>query len=149
MDLALEARCGRHSFGELADRQIHTRTHIEELLLLRPRLPVLQRKHAGLAQIIHMQEFPQRCAAAPTGHAGVATLGRFVETTDQRREHVAVGGVVVVARAIEIGGQLLRRRLRLQADGIKTVLPAQRLTQLDTGDLGDRIPLIGGLQGPS
>jgi hypothetical protein len=61
---------------------------------------------------------------------------------------VAVGGVVVVARAIQIGGQLLRRRLRLQADGIKAVLPAQRLTQLDAGDLGDRIPLVGGLQGP-
>ncbi len=59
---------------------------------------------------------------------------------------MAVGGVVVVARAVEIGGQLLRRRLRLQADGIKAVLPAQRLTQLDAGDLGDRVPLIRGLQ---
>ena len=40
----------------------------------------------------------------------------------------------------------LRRRLRLQADGIKAVLPAQRLTQLDAGDLGDRVPLVGGLE---
>ena len=62
---------------------------------------------------------------------------------------MAVGGVVVVARLIQIGRQLLRRRLRLQADRIKAVLPAQRLTQLDAGDLGDRVPLIGGLQGPS
>ena len=61
---------------------------------------------------------------------------------------MAVGGVVVVAGAIQIGGQLLRRRLRLQADGIKAVLPAQGLTQLDAGDLGDRIPRVGGLQGP-
>jgi hypothetical protein len=60
-------------------------------------------------------------------------------------QHVAVGGVVVVSWAIQIGGQLLRRRLRLQADGIKAVLPAERLTQLDTSDLGDRVPLIRGL----
>ena len=63
-------------------------------------------------------------------------------------QHVAVGGVIVVARAVEIGGQLLRRRLRLQADGIKAVLQPQRLAELDAGDFGDRIPLIGGLQGP-
>ena len=69
-----------------------------------------------------------------------------METADQGRQHVAIGGVVVVARGIQIGGQLLRRRLRLQADGIKAVLPAQRLTQLDAGDLGDRVPLVGGLQ---
>ena len=148
MDLALESCSHRHCFGELADRQIQACPHIEELLLVWPRLPVLQREHAGLAQIIHMQKFPLGGATAPAGHAGVATLGRFVETTDQRRQHMAVGGVIVVARAIQVGGQLHRRRLRLQADGIKAVLPAQRLTQLDAGDLGDRIPLIGGLQGP-
>ncbi len=42
--------------------------------------------------------------------------------------------------------QLLCRRLRLQADCIKAVLDSQRFAQLDAGDLGDRIPLIGGLQ---
>ena len=54
-----------------------------------------------------MQELPQGSATAPAGHAGVAVLGRFVETADQGREHVAVGGVVVVSRAIQIGRQLL------------------------------------------
>lgn len=44
---------------------------------------------------------------------------------------MAVGGVVVVARAVEVGGQLLRRRLRLQADGIKAVLLAQGAAELD------------------
>ena len=33
-----------------------------------------------------------------------AAACRFVETADQRRQHVAVGGVVVVARPIQIGG---------------------------------------------
>ena len=130
------------------DREIHAGAHIEKLLLVRPGLPVVQGKHAGLAQIIHMQKLPQGRAADPAGHAGVAALGLFVEAADQCRQHVAIGGVVIVARAIQIGGQLLRRRLRLQADRIKAVLPAHRLTQLDAGDLGYRIPLIGGLQRP-
>ena len=148
VDLALEARCGRPSFGELTDREIHAGAHIEELLVVRPRLPVLQRKHAGLTQIIHMQELAQGGASTPACHAGVAALSCFVETANKDRQHVAVGGVIVVARAIQIGGQLHLRRLRIQSDGIKTVLPAQRLTQLDAGDLGDRIPRVGGLQGP-
>ena len=139
MDLALEA-CGlSHRFGKLADRQIHAGAHIEELLIFRTRLPVLQRNHAGLAKIIHMQELPQGGAAAPAGHAGVATLRRFVEAADQCRQYVAVSGVVVVTRPIQIGGH--------QADGIKAVLQPQRLAELDASDLGDRIPLIGGLQG--
>lgn len=140
MDLAPEAGGGRHRFSQLADRQIHAGAHIEELLVLRPWLPVLQRKHAGLAQIIHMQKLPQGGAGAPAGDAGVATLGRFVEAADQGRQHVAVGGVVVIARPIQIGGH--------QADRIKAVLPPQRLTQLDAGDLGDRVPLIRGLERP-
>jgi hypothetical protein len=60
-----------------------------------------------------------------------------MEAADQRRQHVAVGGVLVVARPVEVGGH--------QADRIKAVLAPQRLTQLDAGDLGDRIPLIRGL----
>ena len=150
MDLALEAGglSLSHRLRQITDREIHAGAHIEKLLIVRPGLPVVQGKHAGLAQIIHMQELPQGGAGAPAGHAGVAALNRFVEAADQGRQHVAVGGVVVVARAIQIGGQLLRRRLRLQADGIKAVLPAQRLIQLDADDLGDCIPLVGRLQGP-
>ena len=69
-----------------------------------------------------------------------------MEAADQRRQHMAVGGVVVFARPVKVGGQLLRRRLRLQADRIQAVLLVQRLAQFDAGDLGDRVPLIGGLQ---
>ena len=61
---------------------------------------------------------------------------------------MAIGGVVVVSRAVEVGGQLLRRRLRLQADGIKTVLQTQRMAQLDAVDFGDGLPLVGGLKRP-
>ncbi len=61
-----------------------------------------------------------------------------MEAAVQRRQHVAVGGVVVIARPIEIGGH--------QTDRIKAVLDAQRFRQLDPGNLGDRVPLVGGLQ---
>ena len=54
-----------------------------------------------------MQKLPHGGASTPASHAGVAALGRFVEPADQGRQHVAVGGVIVVARAIQIGGQLL------------------------------------------
>jgi hypothetical protein len=40
--------------------------------------------------------------------------------------------VVVVARAIEVGGH--------QADRIKAVLLAQGFAELDAGDLGDGVP---------
>ena len=87
-----------------------------------------------------MQELTHGCAAAPAGHAGGFRLDSLVKAADQGRQDMAVGGVVVVARAIEIGGH--------KANSIKTVLKAQGLAKLDAGDLGDRIPRITGLQGP-
>ena len=53
---------------------------------------------------------------------------------------MAVGGVVVVPRAIQIR--------RHQADRVEAMLATQSLTQLDTTNLGDGIPLVGGLEGP-
>src|SRR5215471_20911172 len=47
-------------------------------------------------------------------------------------------GMIVVARSIEIGWH--------DGDEIRTVLLTKRLYQLDTGDLGHRVPLIGRLQ---
>ena len=61
-----------------------------------------------------------------------------MEAADQGSHDMAVGGMVVVAWSVEIG--------RHQADRIKAVLDSQCLAQFDASDLGDRIPLIGGLQ---
>ena len=46
---------------------------------------------------------------------------------------MAVGGVVVVAWAIQVGGH--------QADRVKAMLAARSLVVLYTGDLGDGVPL--------
>ena len=84
-----------------------------------------------------MQKLPPRGARAPTGHAGSIGFLRLMEAANQGSHHMAVGGVVVITRAIEVGGH--------EADRIKTVLLAQGLTKLDPSNLGNRIPLVGGL----
>jgi hypothetical protein len=61
-----------------------------------------------------------------------------VELADQRRDDVAVGEVEVVARAIEVGGH--------HAAEVGAVLPVVGFAQLDAGDLGDGVGLVGGFQ---
>jgi hypothetical protein len=51
---------------------------------------------------------------------------------------VAVLGVIIVARPVEIG--------RHHRDEVDAVLAPIGLAQLDAGDLGDRVPLIGRLE---
>ena len=51
---------------------------------------------------------------------------------------MAAGGVIVVSGPVEIG--------RHEADGIKVVLAAQGLCELDAGDFGDGVPLVGGFK---
>ena len=85
-----------------------------------------------------MQELAPRRARAPQRHRGVAPLRRLVEAPDQRRQHVGVLGVEVVARAIKV-----RRHDRAV---VAPVLPVVALAQLDARDLGDGVGLVGGLE---
>jgi hypothetical protein len=62
------------------------------------RLPALQGKHTGLAQIVNMQKSPQRCASDPAGHTCAMGLGHLMKATDQGQQQMAVFGVAVVAR---------------------------------------------------
>ena len=64
----------------------------------------------------------------------------LVKPADQRGDDVAVFGMIIVAGAVEIG--------RHHADEVGAVLAAIGLGQLDAGDLGDRIGLVGRLQRP-
>ena len=61
-----------------------------------------------------------------------------MKAAQQGGQHMAVGGVVVVAWPIKIGGH--------QADRIKAVLTPQSLTEFDATNFGDRIPRVGRLQ---
>ena len=82
-DLAAEARGSRHSFSQLADRQIHPRAHIEVLDVIGAGLPVLQGKHAGLAQIIHMQNSR---SGVPVPQQ--VTEGALASTASQKRRQL-------------------------------------------------------------
>jgi hypothetical protein len=88
-------------FRKGADREIHAGAHVQERGILRAGLPALQSKHAGLAQIIQMQELPQRGACAPADDARGIGFRGLVKAADQGREHMAVFGVVVVAGPIQ------------------------------------------------
>ena len=98
--------------------------------------------HAGRRHVVNKQEFTAWRSRAPDGDLGcVAGLG-FVKSADQRGNDVAVFRVVVVTRAVQVGGHDAA-----VVDAVAgTVLAVVALAQLDTGNLGNRIGLVGGLQ---
>ena len=57
---ALVARGGGHSFYQLAYTHVYACTHIHIRELTWGWSQVLLSKHAGFAEIVHMQEFAQR-----------------------------------------------------------------------------------------
>ncbi len=85
-----------------------------------------------------MQELAARLAGAPDLDLGrIADLGGM-HLGDHRWHDMARQEVEIVAGPIEIG--------RHRADEVRAVLAAIGLAELDAGDLGDRVPLIGGLE---
>ena len=93
---------------------------------------------AGIGHVVDGEEFAPRRAGAPHGRAWRAVDLGLVEAPHQRRRHVAVQRVVIVARTVEIG--------RHHGNEVGAVLQAIGLAQFDAGDLGDRIPLIARLE---
>ena len=75
---------------------------------------MLQTEHGGVGQIIHVEKLPPRRSGSPAGHRGNTIADRLVKAPDQSRQDVTIGGVVVIAWTIEIGGH--------QADRIETML---------------------------
>jgi hypothetical protein len=70
--------------------------------------------------------------------SGGVCLGGLVELAEQRRDDVAVLEVEVVAGAVEVGGH--------DAAEVAPVLAVVALAELDAGDLGDGVGLVGGLE---
>ena len=132
--------------------------------------------HRGGGHVVDMEELAPRRAAAPEEHSGGAggveraalrqvadglgdvtgngainllvgadgggialhRQGGEVILADHRRDDMAVLEVVVVPRPVEIGGH--------QRAVACAVLAVVGLAQLDAGDLGHRIGLVGGLE---
>lgn len=99
--------------------------------------------HRRAGHVIDVEEFALGGARAPDRDAGgVADLG-FVESSDERGDDVAVFRVIVVAGAVEVGGHDAA-----VVDAVcGAVLAVIAFTELDAGDFGDGIGLVGGLQG--
>ncbi len=88
--------------------------------------------------VVDVEELPLRRARAPDRHRRrMGELG-LVEAADQGGDHVAVLGVVVVARAVEIG--------RHDAAIVDAILAVVALAELDPGDFRDRVGLVGGFE---
>jgi hypothetical protein len=133
-DVALEPDDLADQLRQFQDGHILARADID---VLEVRIG-LHQKHAGVGAVVGVEELAARRARAPDRDAvGAGQLG-LVSLADQGRHHVAAVEVEIVALAVEVG--------RHGADEVAAVLLAIGLGQLDAGDLGDRVPLVGRLQ---
>ncbi len=96
--------------------------------------------NAGRGHVIHVQEFAHRRAAAPHHHIRCVLGSRLVETTQQRRDHVRVARVEVIVRPVQVG--------RHHRAIVTVVLTVVGLAQLDPGNFGNRVRLVGCFQRP-
>lgn len=118
LDLAGVANDLGNQLGQLLDGQFLAGTSVDRLVAG----VVVHQEDAQVCQIVHIQELTQRRAIAPAGNAGQVLLLGLMETTDQCRDHVAVGGVIVVVGAIEVSGH--------DADVVGAILTVQELAVL-------------------
>ena len=109
-------------------------SHVDELF----GRVIFHEEDQGIAQVVGMQKFAKGGSGAPAGDGRCARDLGFMEAPDQRRKHVRTERVVVVAGAVQVGGH--------RRDEITPVLATVGLAELDAGDLGDGIPLVGGFQ---
>ena len=136
-----------NGFGQLPDGDVVPATHVDVAEHRLGVLPVggLRQVHdvqAGGSHVVHVQKFAPGRAGSPDGDAGrVAGLG-LMEAANERWDYVRVFRVVVVARAVEVGGH----DATVVHPVAGAVLAVVALAQLDAGDLGDGVGLVGGFQ---
>ena len=131
--------------GEGVDGQVLANADVEDAVgrgVAQGVLGVFEDEEDGVRQVVDVQEFAFGGAAAPERNGRVRAVGRralrLVKLTEQCRQDVARFKVKVIVRAVEVRGH--------QREEIVAVLFVVGLAQLDAGDLGDRVPLVRGLQ---
>ena len=85
-----------------------------------------------------MEKFAARRARAPDHDLRAAFGFGFVDFAQQRGENVRVLQIEVIAGAVEIR--------RHQRNRVESILRAVGLAELDAGDFGDGVRLVGGLK---
>ena len=123
LDLAGVAHDLGDQLGQLLDGQLLAGTSVDRLVAG----VVVHQEDAQVCKVVHIQELTQRRTIAPAGNAGQILLLGLMETTDERRHHMAVGGMIVVVGAIKIGGH--------DGDIVSAVLTVQELAVLQAADL--------------
>ena len=120
--------------GQLTDREVDAGPDVD----VRVVRVVLHQEQAGGRQVVDMEELANGAPGAP--HLDLVGVGLFgvVELADQGGDHVRRIEIEVVAGAVQVGGH--------RRDEVAAVLTAVGLAQLDPGDLGDRVPLVGALE---
>ncbi len=134
LDAAFVADGRRDKLGQLAYGELLARTGVDGLVAG----VAVHEEHAKLGEVVDIEELTQRRAVAPACHDWLAREFRFMEAADERGEDVGVRGVVVVVRAVEVGGH--------DGDVVSAVLAVEELAVLQSGDLCERIRLVGLLQ---
>jgi len=134
-----------HGFSQLANRHVYTGTNINVGTLgcsYRIGLAFCQPHHmdTGFSQVIDVQELAHGIARSPDNHLVQICSFCLVKPAHQRGDHVAVFSMKIVTFTIEVGWH--------QRPEVGAVLTVERLTQFDTGNLGNRTGFVGWLQSP-
>ena len=98
----------------------------------------VEQVHAGLGEVVGVQELAAGGAGAPDGDLGRPCLDGLGGFADERGQNVGVGEVEVVSGAVEVGGH--------GGEIAGAVLPVVAPAHLDAGDLGEGVGAVGGLE---
>ena len=133
-DCSFEANDFGDEKGEVSNADFLAGADIDDIGLI----VGVHEEDAGIGHVIDVEELAQGVSGAPHDDFGGVGNPCIVEAAEERREDVGVSEVEVVTGAVEVGGH--------DADGVEAVLAAIGLGHLDSGDLGDGVGLVGGLE---
>ena len=100
----------------------------------------IEHEEGGRCHVVHVEELTPRHACAPDHNFVAALLCSFMEPANQSRKHMAVLGMEIVARPVKVG--------RHDRAVVGAMLAIIALAQLDSGNLGDGVRLVGGFKHP-
>src|SRR5215469_7567269 len=98
---------------------------------------MFEHEHAGIGKVVNREKFAARLAGPPYGDGWCIGYFSLMHAANKRRRHMAMLRMIVVARPVQVSWH--------DRDEICAVLVAIGFDELDTGDLCQRIPLIGWL----
>ena len=102
---------------------------------------LLHQEQATSSHVVNVEQLSPGGAATPDNYFLCIIDFGFMEAANQGRQDVAVLGMEIITRAVEVGGH--------DGDEFRAVLPIVGFTHLDAGDFGDGIRFVCWFQVPS